>query len=85
MTERTALQLVIYGYEIAKQFVEEMNDISEFTSIFNNEMLNFVIIRDHPFLEQFEVDVVRNNIKVIVQLAIDEKILNERKSHEHQI
>ena len=82
MNSRTALERMNFSYQIAKKFVEEMEKFNNFEFDCDDAILRFIVIRDHPFLEETEIESVMNGVRLIVQLALDEKQLKERKEHE---
>ncbi|WP_423197988.1 hypothetical protein DFLDMN_001627 [Cupriavidus sp. H19C3] len=82
MNSRTALERMNYSYQIAKKFVEEMEKFNNFDFDCDDVILRFIVIRDYPFLEETEIQTVMNGVRLIVQLALDEKQINERKENE---
>lgn len=78
MNSRTALERMNYSYQIAKKFVEEMEEFNNFDFDCDDVILRFIVIRDYPFLEETEIESVMNGVRLIVQLALDEKQINER-------
>jgi len=81
MRHRTPLERMNYSYTIAKKFVEEMDDFNRYEFDCDDAILRFVVVRDYPFLEQTEVETVMGGVKLIVQLALDEKNINEREEN----
>ena len=78
MNSRTALERMNYSYQIAKKFVEEMEEFNNFDFDCDDVILRFIVIRDYPFLEETEIESVMNGVRLIVHLALDEKQINER-------
>lgn len=84
MKTRTPLDRMNFSYSIAKKWIEESgNDLEEIDpqDKVQSAILKFVVIRDFPFLEEGEVQEVITGIKTIVDLAIGEKQLTERKEY----
>lgn len=81
MTTRTVLERMNFSFQIAKKFVDEMVKFNRYEFDCDDSILNFIVIRDYPFLEEEEIKVVMNGVKLIVQMALDEKELNERKEY----
>lgn len=82
MNSRTALERMNYSYQIAKKFVEEMETFNNFEFDCDDAILRFIVIRDYPFLEKTEIDSVMEGVRLIVQLALDEKQINGRNKNE---
>ena len=82
MNSRTALERMNYSYQIATKFVEEMEKFNNFDFDCDDVILRFIVIRDYPFLEETEIQTVMNGVRLIIQLALDEKQINERKENE---
>lgn len=82
MNSRTVLERMNYSYQIAKKFVEEMEKFNNFDFDCDDVILRFIVIRDYPFLEKTEIESVMYGVRLIVQLALDEKKLKERTTHE---
>ena len=59
-----------------------MEKFNNFEFDCDDAILRFIVIRDYPFLEQAEIESVMNGVRLIVQLALDEKQINKRKCHE---
>ena len=87
---RTPLERMNMAYAIAKKWITEQGQHLEEIDLQDkaqSAILSFVVIRDYPFLESWEVDAVKHGIKTIVELAVAEKRFNneeqqqERKQH----
>ncbi|MBY0292213.1 MAG: hypothetical protein K2W92_02860 [Alphaproteobacteria bacterium] len=81
MTTRTVLERMNFSFQIAKKFVDEMVKFNRYEFDCDDAILNFIVIRDYPFLENEEIESVMFGVRLIVQMALDEKELKERNEY----
>lgn len=84
---KTPLERMNMAYSIAKKWVEESGHYLEEIDLQDKAqaaILRFVVVRDFPTLEPWEVESVMVGVKTIVELAVAEKDMKKAERQQER-
>lgn len=79
---RTPVERMNFSLQIAKKFIEETLELRSNDFSIEDAVLNFIVIRDYPFLKEWEVQSVADGVKMMIDLYVNEQAIKQRKQHE---
>lgn len=79
---RTPLERMNFSLQIAKKFIEETIELRSNDFSIEDAVLYFIVIRDYPFLKEWEVKSVADGVKMMIDLYVNEQAIKERKQYE---